>query len=122
MALTKAQIKAAKAEEAAKVAEQKAADELRAKAIELSGGDAAAFDALAENDRQKFVDDAQAAIDAAEDASANVKFPAKIKLTCPFGYLDDAGVPHMWGPNQEVTDPAEIKDLIDHCAEHVVLE
>ena len=122
MALTKAQIKAAQAEAAAKEAEQKAADDLRAKAIELSGGDAAAFDALADADRQKFIDDAQVAIDAEADAPAKVKLPAKIKLTCPFGYLDDAGAQHMWGPNQEVTDPAEIKDLIDHCAEHVVLE
>ena len=44
--------------------------------------------------------------------------PTKIVLTCPFGYIDDNEVTHMWGANQEVTDPAEIADLIAHGAEH----
>lgn len=44
--------------------------------------------------------------------------PTKIVLTCPFGYLDDAGIPHMWAADQQVTDPAEIADLIAHGAEH----
>lgn len=44
--------------------------------------------------------------------------PTKIVLTCPFGYMDDNDVPHMWGANQEITDPTEIADLIAHGAEH----
>ena len=45
--------------------------------------------------------------------------PTSITLTCPFGYLDDNDVPHMWGAGQVVTDPAEIADLIAHGAEHI---
>lgn len=48
--------------------------------------------------------------------------PAKIRLTCPFGFLDDENAPHWWGAGQEVTDPAEIKTLVAYNAEHEVLE
>jgi hypothetical protein len=48
--------------------------------------------------------------------------PSSITLTCPFGYLDDSNVPHMWGAGQVVTDPAEIADLIAHGAEHIDAE
>ena len=48
--------------------------------------------------------------------------PAKIRLTCPFGFMDDDNVPHWWGAGQEVTDPAEIKTLVAYNAEHEVLE
>ena len=51
-----------------------------------------------------------------QDGSA---LPTTIQLTCPFGYLDDKEVPHFWQANQTITDPDEIKDLIDHGAEHV---
>lgn len=44
--------------------------------------------------------------------------PTKIRLTCPFGYLDDDEQQHYWQANQVVTDPAEIADLVAHGAEH----
>lgn len=125
---TKAQQKAAAAEAAAKLDEQKAADALRAKSIELSGIDAEAFDALAEEERQKFIEDAQIAIDeadAAAEANKNppaAQLPSKIQLSCPFGFKDDQDQVHMWAADQIITDTAEIKTLIQGGAEHKVLE
>ena len=89
------------------------------------------WDALFENDRSRRVEQCRfvcvpnnqhgmgfCRIMAEPDGAA---IPTQIQLTCPFGYLDDAGTQHMWGANQIVTDAGEIADLLAHGAEHVDL-
>ena len=44
--------------------------------------------------------------------------PTSIKLTCPFGFYDDAGNMKMWQPGQIVTDADEIATLLASGAEH----
>lgn len=48
--------------------------------------------------------------------------PKKIRLTSPFGFYDDDGLLTMWQANQEIIDHAEIKTLMDACAEYQTLE
>lgn len=74
--LTKAQKAAREAEAQAKAAEDAANEALRLKSIELSQLDAAAFDALSDEERQKWIDSAQTEIDAAAEL-ANAEQKAK---------------------------------------------
>lgn len=47
--------------------------------------------------------------------------PARIELTAPFGFYDEAGTLRMWQAGQVVDDPADIATLVDACAEHIDL-
>lgn len=44
--------------------------------------------------------------------------PEQITLTCPFGFYDDSGNLRLWQAGQVITDPEEIKLLVDAGAEH----
>jgi hypothetical protein len=48
--------------------------------------------------------------------------PPVIVLTCPYGFIDEDEVTHMWGANQVITDAAEIALLIELNVEHTVPE
>ena len=48
--------------------------------------------------------------------------PAPIKLTCPFAFYDENNELKSWQAGQEITDPAEIKTLLDAGAEHEDME
>lgn len=41
-------------------------------------------------------------------------YPAKIKMQAPFGFVDEQGNNKYWHQWQEVSDPEEIKMIIDH--------
>ena len=101
---------------------KQAPDQLRARAIELSGVLPEDFDSIPEDQRNEFTNLAQQAINAEEAAENGPPLPVRIRLTCPFGFLDDDNVPHWWAADQEVTDPEEIETLIYYNAEHERLE
>lgn len=54
-----------------------------------------------------------AAAPAPKKAKADaLALPSKIKLRAPFGYIDDDGRLHHWMQCAEVTEAAEIADII----------
>jgi hypothetical protein len=50
------------------------------------------------------------------------KYPAKIRLTRPFGFIDDLGHTHYWFQNLVVDAPIEIMMIIDRgCKDFVAI-
>lgn len=49
-------------------------------------------------------------------------YPASIELVTPYGFYDDNDTLKMWQPGQVVSDPDEVKLLVDRGAEIKVLE
>jgi hypothetical protein len=85
---------------------------IAARALELSTLDQAAFDALPDEEKEKFIADATAALDADKPDA----LPDEVTLLRPYAFYDEDNTLHSWSDGQVVKDADQIKTLLDRGA------
>lgn len=57
-----------------------------------------------------------------EEPEDNPRYPAKIRMTRPHGFIDDFGSSHYWPQGIVLDSPEEIRTILDRgCKDYVVL-